>query len=121
VPECIELLQQTVPSDYIRQTRNTYKKTVVDASLHILATNDIVEVSSIGQTFPTTNLAYNWISIFYNYFEDNNWRYYRTIRVGDVYVKNNVFAIIEVPSRRSDRLIMSMVWFTFDLKFFGEI
>jgi cobyric acid synthase len=82
--------------------------------------DNVVFLSGVGSAFDTTNEAHDFNSLFYNYFEDNNWVYYDEINQGDIYAKNKIYACITYPSRRDDGLIAGMVLFSSNAAVFFE-
>ena len=116
VNKCVSLLGKTVPSEFKRFHRTAYKN---DEDIMVGIENGIIIVSAFGSTFDRTNEAADFNSLFYNYFENNNWQYYRTTSNGsDIYFKNSVYACIFKPTKRDDGQIVTMIGFSNDINKF---
>ena len=112
--ECISYLSKPVPKNYIRGDRTTYLNE--ERSIILKVNNGIVIGGSIGNAFDRTNEALEWQSQFYDYFESNNWVYSSLSEKGiEIYVKNNIYALIISPTKRADNQIVAMIILIEDL------
>jgi hypothetical protein len=108
----ISTLGNSVPSGFQRLDRTTYKN---EMDIVVFTENNIVIASAFGSTFPTNNEAAEYNGVFYTFFEDN-WTFFRSTNKGDdIYIKNNVYAIIYRPTKRDDGLIVAMIGFSKDI------
>ena len=101
--------------DFIRQfplaqrvNRNTYK---LEDNFIVILENGIINLIIIGESFNRTNEAFDFLSVFYNYFENNKWEYIESShRNEEIFFKNGIYAIILQPSKRDDGLIAAAIF-----------
>ena len=110
VNEAVSTISKPVPNNYVRRDRTTFLNE--DGIIVAKVFNGVIIGSAIGQTFDRTNEALEWQSQFYDFFENNNWNYSNLSERGvEIYIKNNIYALILSPSRRDDNQIVAMVIF----------
>ena len=113
VSEYISYLDHSIPNNFKRVDKTTYMDDL--SNIILLTENDIVKVCSVGVAFNYSHEANEWLSFYYNYFEDNKWEY--SINSGlEVYLRESVYAIIIKPKKRDDGQIVSLILFTKDFK-----
>ncbi len=108
--KCISYLSKPAPENFSRMDRTSYLSK--DRRIAIVVIDGVVIQSAMGKTFDRTNEAQVWLSQFYNYFENNNWVYSDHSEGGvEIYSKNNIYALINTPTKRDDNRIVAMVMF----------
>jgi hypothetical protein len=112
INEYISYLDRPVPRNFQRVDRTNYMDNTGNIILSI--ENNLVKACSIGVAFAYNHEASEWLAFYYNYFEDNNWEYVNISNM-EIYIKDNVYAIIG-SSKRDDGQIVSMIMFTKDFE-----
>ena len=111
VDKCISLLEKPVSEEFQRMDRITYRN---DEDIILIVENGIAIVSIYGAPFPMSNEAVEFSALFYNYFEDNGWDFFRSNYDdgSDIYLKAGVYAYINKPLKRDDGLIVAIIGFS---------
>jgi hypothetical protein len=111
IDECVSLVGKPVPSGFKRTDRSTYKKTIGgdQISLIVAVEDNIVKVAIVGLAFDTSNLASQFLSYFYTFFEDNKWEYLGSDADAVVYEKNNIMAFISNYRREDGKIVGAVV------------
>jgi transposase len=115
---CASYLSGSAPNGFERIDRTVYMNE--EGSVIIKVINGTVVGSAIGNTFERTSEARKWQSQFYDFFERNNWMYSEVSKKGveEIYIKDNVYALIISPWKKDNDLIVAMVMFVDDLNNF---
>jgi len=119
VSQCLSFLGKVVPGGFSRMNRTTYSGFIIDDSgdehqVQLLVSNDIVYAVVYGAITEYTHEAREWLSPFYNYFEDNNWLFSEeeSFIEEDVYTKDDDYVMIPKIFKREDGMIVAMVFFS---------
>ena len=108
----ISAIGGSVPDGFRRSDRTTF---INDDSIILITENGIVVLSAIVYAWATTHEAHEFNGLLYDYFENNrnNWRFIRSTYNGtDIYLRNGIYAGIQIPSRRDDGMIASLIGFS---------
>ena len=110
IDQYILYLEGPIPQEFQRVNDTTY----IDNSGNIvlLVEDNLVKACNIGASFDTADESGEWLAFYYDYFKDNNWEYSND---SDIYMKNNVFAMIIKEQKRNDGKIASLILFTKDV------
>lgn len=112
ITTCISVLGNPVPSGFQRIDRTSFKN---EYDVILFTENNIVTASAFGSAFSSNSDATEFNGIFYTFFEDN-WTFFRSTNQGaDIYIKNDVYAIINRPRRRDDGQIVAIIGFSKDI------
>jgi len=110
VNKCTALLGKPLPDEFRRLDRTSFMN---DEEIIVIVENGLIAQSAFGSSFDRTNEASEFNSYFYDYFENSNWSFYKTLRNRyDVYFRNNVYACIYHPMKRDDGQIVACILFS---------
>jgi hypothetical protein len=110
INDCINLLDKPVAGNFQSLDGRSF---INNMGIVAIPENGKTILSVFGKPYESRKGATEFNSMFYEYFEDNNWKYYATLENGaNVYSKDGVFACVFQPSLRNDGLIGTMVAFT---------
>ena len=119
VNHCLSFVGKVVPGGFSRMNRTTYSGFITDDhgdehQVQLLVSNDIVYAAVYGAIAAYTHEVREWLSQFYNYFENNNWFFSdeELYQEGDAYFKDDDYVMIPKTIKREDGMIAAMVFFS---------
>jgi hypothetical protein len=114
----IDLLGKPVPDKFQRVSRTMFVLKSSDTSgIGVTVDDGLVNVSAVT-IMGNINFVREFNVTFYNYFENNSWRFLRESGGADIYVKNGIFAAVTQPFNRDDGLMGATIMFSSNLNNF---